>query len=332
MPGPVASQVMVFGAPPGPQRDAERIKYAIQGLGTDEGELIDVCARRSRAQLQETAAAYLQLTGRRMVDDLRSDTSFNFRRILVGRAKSLGDFLADEVYDAVKGAGTKERALIDIFCQITPEEKAHLVASWNQRYAKSEGSLRDRIKSETSFNFERVLLSLIERDRMPPGFVDAPRVQSDCDALYRAGEGRIGTDDRTFLEIITRGSVEHLQAISALYRGRKGRSIEDAIKKETSGDYMHSLLALATPRAAYAAERIHDAIAGLGTNDSLLCRMFLLNEAYLPEVARWYQSKYGRSLDSAVRGDTSGDYKKFLCAMLQPAPVGGNVAVVAGYR
>lgn len=100
---------------------------------------------------------------------------------------------------------------------------------------------------------------------MPPCVVDAARVEMDSKQLYRAGEGRLGTNDTLLIDIISQRSAEHLQAVSQAYaRQHHGHTIEHAIRSETSGDYQFALLALVTPRPIYVAQRIHDAVFGLG--------------------------------------------------------------------
>eukprot|EP00727_Mastigamoeba_balamuthi_P001582 m51a1_g11420 putative annexin b11 isoform a (520) ;mRNA; f:2700-5028 len=313
VPAPVCGGGAMVGTP---QHDAMRLRYAVQGLGTDEAELIDIVSRRSREQLQAVAQAYEAMYHKSLRSDISGDTSFNFRTILLGKLKPIGEYLADTVYEAVRGLGTKELSLIDVLTQVTPQEKAMMIAAWNSKYSH-EGPMAARVRRDTSFNFMKTLVRCIETNRMPPGTVDQSRVQFDAEELYHAGEGRWGTTDHVFVEILTRSSAEHMQAVSLVYRQHNGHGIEKAIEKETSGDYMRALLALATPRGQYVARRIHEAVCGLGTNDSLLIRMFLMNEYYLPEVTHWYKMFYGESLEHAVRDDTSGHYKKFLVALMR---------------
>ena len=48
------------------------------------------------------------------------------------------------------------------------------------------------------------------------------------------------------------------------------KNLADALKKEASGKFKSTLMALAIPKADYLAAEIHDAIAGLGTNEEVL--------------------------------------------------------------
>jgi hypothetical protein len=256
--------------------------------------------------------AYKARFGHSLKDDIKGDTSFNYKHLLVSLVKPVGEYFADLIYDAVAGAGTKEKELIDVLAMMTPQEYTLMRAAWAQHY-HSQGSLESRLKTETSFNFGKMLQHALAGTRMPPGVVDPSRVEHDADILYRAGEKRWGTDDGVFIDIISSRSAEHLQAVSQAYKVRHGHSLEKAIEKETSGDFCYTLLAFCTPRPVYTAKRVHDAIHGVGTNDSLLVRMFAMNDKpTLMAAAAVYRTMYGKDMAHSVANDTSGDYKRLL--------------------
>eukprot|EP00727_Mastigamoeba_balamuthi_P002327 m51a1_g12091 putative annexin-b11-like isoform x2 (329) ;mRNA; r:4190-5415 len=314
LPGPVGSLPTV-------EMDAERLYYAMKGLGTDDSELVEIIGGRPRAHLNAVAMAYKARYHHDLVCDIKvtplGDTSFNYRTLLVALVKPIGEYIADLIYDAVDGVGTKEKELIDVVTQVYPAELAVLKECWQRKY--SSHSLEHRLKDETSFNFRKTLLHTIRGTRMPPGMIDASRVEADADALYRAGEKRWGTNDDVFIDIISQRSAEHLQAVSQAYARRHGHSLERAIEKETSGDYRDSLIALCTPRPVWVAKRVHDAVDGIGTNDSLLVRMFAFNDKpQLMMADAIYKQKYGKSMAHDVGKDTSGDYKHLLLRILRP--------------
>ncbi|KAH3743040.1 annexin VII [Pelomyxa schiedti] len=303
----MAASVVVYDA----RGDAHRLHDAMAGLGTNDSRLIEIIGGRTRQQLQHVVTVYKELFGKTLIQDLHGDTSGNFRKILIKLVLPIGEFMADEVHDAVDRPGTNERALIDIITQASPEEIVVMKAGWTAKY---HGSLETAVAGDTSFNFRKVLLQTLRGTRMAPGHVDASRVDRDAAALYKAGEGRPGTNDDTFIEIISGSSAEHLQAVSEAYKKLgKHHSIEEAIKNETSGDFMHALIALCTPRAKYMAQRVHDAISGLGTNDASLVRLFCFNgKEVIQAAAEEYHKMFKHTIDQDIRGDTSGDYRDLL--------------------
>ena len=67
------------------------------------------------------------------------------------------------------------------------------------------------------------------------------------------------------------------------------------------------------------AEMLEAAMSGLGTKDERLAWRIIRGHW---ERNRWeavkaaYQRKYGRSLKSRVKGETTGDFEKILCAVI----------------
>jgi 7-cyano-7-deazaguanine synthase in queuosine biosynthesis len=67
-----------------PRTDASRLKSAFVGLGTDNSVVIDIFANRSKEQLAAIAMAYHQMHSKTLEHDLKSETSLNFEKLLLG--------------------------------------------------------------------------------------------------------------------------------------------------------------------------------------------------------------------------------------------------------
>lgn len=75
----------------------------------------------------------------------------------------------------------------------------------------------------------------------------------------------------------------------------------------------------ATDKYMHAAQLLEDAMAGMGTKDHLLISRvirFHWDRNFLANVKGAYQQRYGRSLASRIKGETSGDYRKTLLAAI----------------
>jgi len=68
--------------------------------------------------------------------------------------------------------------------------------------------------------------------RTENSYVDQNQVMADVDALYQAGQAKIGTDEITFCGILCARSQQHLAALSITYHQRHKTTLTKAIKKE----------------------------------------------------------------------------------------------------
>lgn len=65
--------------------------------------------------------------------------------------------------------------------------------------------------------------------------------------------------------------------------------------------------------AEYFAERLHHAMSGAGTDDKALVRLIVTRaDRNLETIKRAYLNMYGKTLEAAIKSDTSGDYRKAL--------------------
>jgi len=67
------------------------------------------------------------------------------------------------------------------------------------------------------------------------------------------------------------------------------------------------------------AEALHKAMKGLGTNDKVLSDIVATRTRdQLQEIKRVFEHKYGKTLESWVKGETSGHYEDLLISLLTP--------------
>ncbi|CAB1313027.1 unnamed protein product, partial [Coregonus sp. 'balchen'] len=99
-------------------------------------------------------------------------------------------------------------------------------------------------------------------------------------------QNKVGTDESQFNAILCARSKPHLRAVFHEYQQMCGRDIVKSICREMSGDVEDGMVAV---------ERLHKAMA-----------------VDMLDIRQVYQQTYGKSLYTAISGDTSGHYKKLL--------------------
>ncbi|KAI4555437.1 hypothetical protein MJG53_019127 [Ovis ammon polii x Ovis aries] len=296
-----------------PLRDAEVLRKAMKGFGTDEQAIIDCLGSRSNKQRQQILLSFKTAYGKDLIKDLKSELSGNFEKTILALMKTPVLFDACEIKEAIKGAGTDEACLIEILASRSNEHIRELNRLYKTEFKKT---LEEAIRSDTSGHFQRLLISLSQGNRDESTNVDMTLVQRDVQELYAAGENRLGTDESKFNAILCSRSRAHLVAVFNEYQRMTGRDIEKSICREMSGDLEQGMLAVVkclknTP--AFFAERLNKAMRGAGTKDRTLIRIMVSrSEIDLLDIRAEYKRLYGKSLYHDITGDTSGDYRKIL--------------------
>ncbi|XP_041865667.1 annexin A11a isoform X2 [Melanotaenia boesemani] len=224
-----------------PLRDAEVLRKAMKGFGTDEQAIIELLGSRSNKQRVPMLRAYKTSYGKDLIKDLHSELSGDFRKLVMAMLKTPAEFDADELNSAIKGAGTDEACLIEILSSRSNYEIKEINRIYKQEYKKS---LEDAISGDTSGHFRRLLISLSQGNRDESENVDISLAKQDAQALYAAGENKLGTDESKFNAILCARSKPHLRAVFLEYQHMCGRDIEKSIVREMSGDLESGMLAV----------------------------------------------------------------------------------------
>ena len=97
-----------------PEQDADALRKAMKGLGTDEAAIIKIIANRTNAHRQKIKVAYKSAFGRDLISDLKSELHGNFEDAVLALFVEPVEYDCDQLKKAMKGAGTNEDTLIEI--------------------------------------------------------------------------------------------------------------------------------------------------------------------------------------------------------------------------
>lgn len=122
----------------------------------------------------------------------------------------------------MKGFGTDEALLIRTLAHIPPSEIPCLISTYPTNQDSKGRILENDIKSETSGNFEKCLLSIL---RGP--------LQNDVEALEYALEGA-GTKEDWLNDVLIGRSNADIHAIKHAYQAKYHRSLESDIRSDLS--------------------------------------------------------------------------------------------------
>lgn len=213
----------------------------MKGFGTDEQAIIDILTARSNAQRQEIAKYFLSEYGRDLIEDLKSELGGKFEDVIVALMYPPITYLCKQIHKAMSGAGTNETALVEILCTKTNAEIKQIVTAYEDLY---ERPLAEHMCSETSGHFRRLLTLIVTGVRDESGIVDPALAREQAEKLFAAGESKLGTDEEVFNRIMAHASFEQLRLIFDEYKQVSGKSIEQAIKHEMSGELAVAMQAI----------------------------------------------------------------------------------------
>ena len=295
------------------QADAEALRKAMKGFGTDEAALIKICANRTNAQRQQIKAAYKSLYGRDLIADLKSELNGKFEDAMIALFTEPIEYDVDQLREGMKGLGTNEDTLIEIIASRSPAQLRAIKAKYQEKYKRD---LEQDIKKETHGTLEHLLVSLLQGSRSTNTQVNQGQAAAIAQEIYKAGEAKLGTDESVFNKYFCSLSPYELAAMAQQYHKLTGHTILQAIDKEFHGDSKKALRTIVYATLSpseYFATRVNDAIKGWGTKDHLLIRILITrDEIDMPQIKQYYKQLYGKDMVEAVKYDISGDYQKLM--------------------
>ena len=119
--------------------------------------------KRTNAQRKRIKNAYYKENGSDLIKDLQKTLTGHFEDVVVGLFYSPIDYDCFQLRKAMKGLGTDEGALIEILCTRPPSVIKKISKRYSEMYP--DRSLLKDIQSDTSGNFRKILVSLVEAKR-----------------------------------------------------------------------------------------------------------------------------------------------------------------------
>uniref|UniRef100_A0A8C7Z2H9 Annexin n=1 Tax=Oryzias sinensis TaxID=183150 RepID=A0A8C7Z2H9_9TELE len=143
-----------------------------------------------------------------------------------------------------------------------------------------------------------------------------------------------GKDAGTLVNLLTNRNNAQRQVIAVEYKKMTNKDLNACLKKALSGDLENLLLQLLMLPEHFDAQRLQDAMAGLGTDEETLMEILSTrSKEQLQQINNAFQQWFKKDLEKELRGETSGDFAKLVVALLKkgdsPAVVQRDVEALA---
>ncbi|KAK4544677.1 hypothetical protein LTR36_003926 [Oleoguttula mirabilis] len=309
-------------------RAADELRSAMKGFGTDEKALARVLGSLGPLEINSVKAAFQARHRRDLIKDVHSETSGNFRDGLEAILRGPLDQDCHALHESISGLGTKESAMNDVLLSRSNADMNAIKQHYNHKYRRTlESDVKGDLSAKTERLFDMVMAARRHEESAP---VIPQETDADVQEIYRATEGRSGTDQLIVCSILSSRSNGQLRAIAQAYKLRYHRTLEEVIKKEFSGHMEEALRYMVTAAedpAKHDADLFEDAMRGLGTNDQALIRRVVMvhwSPDRLHQCKAAFRHFYKKDLADRIRGETRGDYEKLMLACIGVPPAFGR--------
>ncbi|KAJ8751139.1 hypothetical protein K2173_016320 [Erythroxylum novogranatense] len=307
-----------------PVEDAEAIKKACLGWGTDEETIISILGHRNSFQRKLIRLAYEEIYQEDLIQQLNSELSGDFEKAICHWTLEPAERDAVLANKALKKAIPDYKVIVEIACVRSPEDLLAVKRAYRFLYRHS---LEEDVASNTNGPIRKLLVAAVSAYRY-----DGPEVYENL-AHTEVGILRDDIYGKSYnheelLRILTTRSKAQLNATFNYYKDMYGRSIAKGLLGEAAGDEYSAALrtvirCIRDPKRYYA-KVLRNAINRDGTDEDGLSRVIITRaEKDLDDIRALYLKRNSVPLDLAVAKDTTGDYKKFLLTLL------GNVKLEA---
>ena len=224
--------------------DADELRKAMKGMGTNEDTLIEIISSRPAPILAQVKAKFNEKYKRDLEKDVKSETSGTLRKLLIALLQcsrstntmpnpAQSAAIAAEIHKAGEAKlGTDESVFNKYFCTLSPHE----LAAVSREYHKLTGhTILQAIDKEFSGDSKKTLRTIVYATLSPSEYF-ATRVHDAVKGL--------GTKDHLLIRVIVTRSEIDMPQIKQYYKQLFGKDMYEDVKNDISGEYRELLLGI----------------------------------------------------------------------------------------
>lgn len=300
-----------------PIEDAQALRKAVKGLGTDERAVISIIGRRNATQRKLIREAYEEMYHEDLIKRLESELSGNFERAVYRWILDPLDREAVIANVAIRKAKPVDyRVIIEISCIHSSEELLAVKRAYMTRYKRS---LEEDVAAHTSGDIRKLLVALVSTYRYDGDEINQKLANLEADLLHETIKEKMFNHEE-IVRILSTRSKEQLVATFNRFRDEHGTTITKKLQGESGDDYLIALRTaircIIDPHKYYV-KVLRNAINKAAMDGDALTRVIVTRaEKDLGEIKELYYKRSSVTLDHAVAKETSGDYKAFLLTLL----------------
>ncbi|KAL5705273.1 Annexin D2 [Ranunculus cassubicifolius] len=296
--------------------DAEQLRKAFTGWGTNEKLIIDILAHRNATQRKLIRESYAQTHGEDLLQSLQKELSNDFERIVLIWTMDPPERDAYLANEATKIFTSSNKVLLEIACTRTSHELLLVKQAYHARYKKS---LEEDVAYHTTGDFRRLLVPLVSTYRYEGPEVNMTLAKKEAKIFHDNVSEKTYSNEEV-IRILTTRSRAQLNATLNHYNNSYGNAINKDLKADPKDDFLSAVRTivkcLTTPEK-YFEKTLRMAINKTGTDEWALTRVIATRaEVDMQSIKEEYLKRNSVPLDKAIVRDTSGDYEDMLVALV----------------
>ncbi|XP_065223982.1 annexin A13-like [Planococcus citri] len=309
------------------EKDIETIHFVVhkeagQKVCNDTDKMVRMICHRCRKQRQEMQKLFQEKYKEDIISycEAATDAEFSFNELLEECFKQPMDIYKDHLHREIsKGCfnpiSADKLTIVEILLTIPPEKKEEFFSSYNETY---KATIQKHVEDNLQGDLQNVIKEMVNRNRLPdipPDKINWDWAKQEAQKLF--DERKKWKNHRCELDrILMETPIQQLNATLVEFKKIDGKELDEMIQKKMEKDKRDcykDMVFFAKNKHDYYARRIHHAMKGLGTQDSVLNRIIgIHSEEDLKEIATAYQLNTGDSLIHGIKGDTTLHHEMLL--------------------
>ncbi len=298
------------------EEKAGSLYFALFESKTRDKNILDLILSTERSEREQIRKAYdRKYPSNNCLDDLKKKLGGDFKETVVKTFQTRAEYDAETLYNAFKGFSIDEDPIYEIVIGRPPQ----LLDEIKPIYEKKAGvSLEANIKKHFPNPLKKNLAVVLNTKRSTNPNPSHDFCQKQADKLINTAPDN-WLNDNEIINMLAKNSPEELVLTSRYYLKKTNQHIMKTIEglsKSQKKYIMAILFNVVAPPEMYA-NKINEAIKGLGTDDPLLQRIVVTRyDIDMTLIKKYYRQNYKVTARADIEDDTSGLYRDLLVGLI----------------
>nr|KJB73061.1 hypothetical protein B456_011G212900 [Gossypium raimondii] len=217
--------------------DAEALRKACKGWGTDEKAIISVLGHRNAVQRKQIRLAYEDLYQEDLIKRLESELSGDFEKAVYRWILDPADRDAVLANVAIKKLSPDHHVIVEISCTRSPEELLAVRRAYQARY---KHSLEEDVAAHTKGDTRKLLVALVSAFRYDGEEINTRVANSEAKILHEAVKDKEFNHEEIIRILSTRSKMQ-LMATFNRYRDDHGTTITKNLEGDSGDEFLKTL-------------------------------------------------------------------------------------------